>query len=393
MRRPLPTPLQPLRDFLRTESASGVLLVGASAVAVLWANLATASYDAVWSLPLAIGIGDRTLELDVRHWINDAAMALFFFVVGLEIKRELIDGELREPRHAALPVLAAAGGVIAPALIYLAFNAATPAAGGWGIPMATDIAFAVGVLTLVGRDAPVGLKVFLLSVAIVDDIVAIVLIAVFYSQGIDVTWLAIAAVSLAAFWLGWRLHAPLWRPGVLLLIAVGTWLAVHGSGVHATIAGVALGFLVPAAPGKQDSPAERLERGLHPWTSFLIVPLFALANAGVKLEAQALDDVLTDRVALGVFFGLVVGKFVGVAGTVYAVTRLRIATLPNEVTWGQMLGAAALAGIGFTVSLFITQLAFDDPSLTAPAKIAIFAASGAASIAGFVLLRSSSAPR
>jgi NhaA family Na+:H+ antiporter len=391
MKRSLRASLDPLREFLRTESASGVALVLATAIALLWANIDQVGYDAFWSRLL--GADDWPRALDLHHWINDGAMALFFFVVGLEIKREFIDGELRRPRQAALPVIAALGGMLAPALIYLAFNGTGEAARGWAIPMATDIAFAVGVLALVGARVPVGLKVFLLSVAIVDDIGAIVVIAVFYSSGIDSTWLALAVLTCAAFWTTWRLRAGPARTLVLLLLAGGAWFAVHASGVHATIAGVALGFLVPAAPGEEPSSAERLEHGLHPWTSFLIVPLFALANAGVALGLPALGQAVASPVAMGIFLGLVGGKFVGIAGAAYAATALRVAVLPSGVTRGQILGAAILGGIGFTVSLFITPLAFADAATTASAKLAIFAASLVAAGAGFMVLRVASGPK
>jgi NhaA family Na+:H+ antiporter len=387
MPRSFRAPLRPLREFLRTESASGVLLVGASTIALLWANVAAASYEWVWTHALPVGVNEWVLDFDARHWINEAAMALFFFVVGLEIKRELVDGELRGLRRAALPVLAAAGGMVAPALIYYGLNHDGPGARGWGIPMATDIAFAVGVLALVGARVPVGLKVFLLSVAIVDDIGAIAVIAIFYSSGIAAHWLWLGVLGLLAFAVVWHLPAGSWRVALLVPVAVAVWLFVHASGVHATIAGALLGLFVPATARRPDTETERLEHQLHPWTSFVIVPLFALANAGVQLTGETVTDALASPVALGVLLGLVVGKFVGIGGTVYLATALGVATLPREVTREQILGVAALGGIGFTVSLFITQLAFADPEIVASAKLAIFAASVVAAVAGFALLR------
>ena len=383
----LRAPLEPLREFLRTESASGVLLISASVIALLWANLLSTSYEAIWATPLPIAAGAWRLDLDLRHWINDAAMAFFFFVVGVEIKRELVDGELRERRQAALPVLAAAGGMLVPALAYLAVSGTGPAARGWGIPMATDIAFAVGVLALVAPTAPLGLKVFLLSVAIVDDIGAIAVIALFYSAGITPHWLLLSAVALLVFARMWKLPQTRWRTVALLGCAFATWLLVHESGVHATIAGALLGLLVPARAPTPDTPAERLEHVLHPWASFLIVPTFALANAGVALGTFSVGDAMASPVFIGVFLGLVLGKVVGIAGAVALATRLGIASIPRGVTRAQLLGVAALGGIGFTVSLFITQLAFLDATLAASAKLGVFAASVCAAVIGGAILR------
>ncbi|HUG05371.1 MAG TPA: Na+/H+ antiporter NhaA [Candidatus Limnocylindria bacterium] len=385
MKRSLRVSLGPLIEFLQTESAGGVVLVVASALALAWANIDHAGYDAFWSQP--VGPDDWPLALDLHHWINDGAMALFFFVVGLEIKREFVDGELRRPRQAALPVIAALGGMVAPALIYFALNPTGEAARGWGIPMATDIAFAVGVLALAGPHLSVGLKVFLLSFAIVDDIGAIAVIAIFYSAGIDPLWLALAGLACAAFRATWRLDRGISRSAMLLLLGCAAWLAVHNSGVHATIAGVALGFLVPAAPAATPSAAERLAHTLHPWTSFVIVPLFALANAGVAVDVSSLGQAAASPVAMGIFLGLLVGKIVGISGAAYAAVKLNVAVLPKGVTWTQVLGAATLGGIGFTVSLFITQLAFTDAATTASAKISIFAASLVAAVVGFTVLR------
>ena len=387
IRRSISSPLLPLREFLRAETAGGFALLAATIAALAWANLAPAAYEALWHVPLAVPLPVTPLDLDARHWVNDGAMAVFFFVVGLEIKRELVDGELRRPRQAALPLLAAVGGVVLPALIYLAFNRDGDAARGWGIPMATDIAFAVGVLALVSPRVPIGLKVFLLSVAIVDDIGAIAVIAVFYSAGIELVWLAAAAVALTVFRAGWRMPPGPARAAVLVAVAALAWVLVQGSGVHATIAGVALGLLVPAGGAEDPSAAERLEHTLHPWTSLLVVPVFALANAGVVLAPDALRQTIAHPVALGVFFGLAVGKVVGIGGAAYAAIRLGVAERPAGVTWAQLVGASALGGIGFTVSLFISQLAFTDEQTIAAAKIGTFAASLTCAAGGYLLLR------
>ena len=390
MPRALPRQLEPLREFLRTESASGFLLVAASAIALVWANLSS-SYEALWTWLLPLHLGPVVLDLDARHWINSAAMAIFFFVVGLEIKRELVDGELRDRRQAMLPVLAAFGGMLAPALIYLVFNASGPAARGWGIPMATDIAFAVGTLALAAPRAPAGLKVFLLSIAIVDDLGAIAVIAFFYSGGIGGQWLLLAVLALLVFVLCWRLPSP-WRAIALVPCAIGTWFFIHESGVHPTIAGALLGLLVPATARTADTPAERVAHVFHPWSSFAIVPLFALANAGVAFGSVSLSDALAQPVVIGIVLGLVLGKFVGIGGTVLLLTRWGVAASPGGATRRELLGVAALGGIGFTVSLFITQLAFADPATEALAKLGVFGASVLAAVLGVAILRLAPTP-
>jgi Na+:H+ antiporter, NhaA family len=370
--------------FLRTEASGGILLLAATIVALLWANLASGSYERAWTTTLTLGSGDRAIANDLRHWINEAAMALFFFVVALEVKRELVAGELRDRRAAALPIIAALGGMIVPALVYFAVSGGGPGGRGWGIPMATDIAFAVGVLTLFGRRIPTGLKLFLLTLAIVDDLGAIVVIAIAYTEAISLEWLALAVGLLGLFAL--IRHAPRLVVPLQIVAAIALWVTVHEAGVHATIAGVALAFATPA-----DAEA-RLEGRLHPWTSYLIVPLFALANAGVVFAADAFDTSASARVAAGVAAGLVAGKLAGIALGAFASTRLGIARLPAGVGWRHIAGAAALGGIGFTVSLFIAGLAFPDGELLDAAKIGVLAGSVVAGSAGAWLL-SRAAPR
>jgi NhaA family Na+:H+ antiporter len=401
--------IRPLVDFLRTEAAGGVALVAAAIVALLWANSPwDASYDDVWTTHLAVALGDWELDLDLRDWINDGLMV----VVGLEIKRELVEGELRDPRRAVLPVWAALGGMVVPALVYAAFNAGGEGSDGWGIPMATDIAMAVGVLSLMGSRASPSLKLFLLALAIVDDIGAIVVIAVFYTDDIRGEAL-LAAAGLVVVVAAMR-RAGITSIAPYAVIGAGLWLALHESGVHATVAGVALGLMTPTQPirhpelidageladvssyeaARQTATAAResvsvvewLEHQLHPWTSFVIVPLFVLANAGVPLSGPAVSDALTSSVAGGIVVGLVVGKFVGVAGFTWLAARLRVARLPEGVTWSGILGVSALAGIGFTVSIFITDLAFAGTTLEDQAKIAILAASVLAAAIGSALL-------
>ncbi|MGH8992613.1 MAG: Na+/H+ antiporter NhaA [Acidimicrobiia bacterium] len=319
---------QALRRFMELESAGGIALLFATGLALAWANSPwQAGYHAFW-------------EGGARAVVNDGLMVAFFFVVGLEIKRELVVGELRDPRAVGLPVLAAVGGMVVPAAIYGGFNAGGPGSAGWGIPMATDIAFALGVASLLGDRIPSPLKLFLLTLAIADDIGAILVIAVFYSGG------------------------PSW-----------SWL---------TLAGVALGLLTPARPSHpgRASPAERLEGRLHPWTSFGVVPVFALANAGVTLGAGALGDALSSPVGLGIVAGLVGGKTLGVTAGAWVAVRLRLGRLPEDVTWPQLVPVATLAGIGFTVSLFVAGLAFDDPAPRETATLAVLVASALAALAG-----------
>jgi NhaA family Na+:H+ antiporter len=346
-----------LRRFLSTEVAGGAVLVVAAAVALVWANSPwSETYRDAW---------DRDLgPLDVRHWINDGLMSLFFLVVALEVKRELLTGELRERRQAALPVVAALGGVLVPAAIYLAINAGGSGTRGWGIPMATDIAFSLGVAALVGRRLPSGLRVFLLALAIVDDIAAIVVIAVFYSSGVELLWLACAVGLTAATF-------ALQRSGVSLfvLLGIGIWIALREAGVHPTLAGVAVGLLIPSAQG------ETWETRLHPSTSLVVAPAFALANAGVSLSGSALDDAFSSAVTWGVVVGLVVGKPVGICGFAWLTVRLGVAALPAGATWRQLTGTAAIAGIGLTVSLFVARLAFGRADLVEQATIGVLAAS------------------
>jgi Na+:H+ antiporter, NhaA family len=346
----------------------------------VWANVAGDSYASAWSHGLDLG----ALDLDLRHWVNDALMAIFFFVVGLEVKREFALGELRDPKAAALPVLAALGGVALPALIFLALTAGTAHTSGWAIPAATDIAFAVGVLALLRSRVSPGMKLLLLTIAIVDDIAAILIIAVFYASDLSLPWVAAALAGLAGVVALRRLGVARIAPYALLGVAV--WLAVHESGVHATIAGVALGLLTPAGEvGGRDVMAI-LEHRLHALSAFAIVPLFALANAGVSLGGGILSDALSSRLAWAIAVALVAGKLLGIGGATFAARRLGVGALPSDVRRAQVWGVAAVGGIGFTVSLFIAQLAFDDPATVDLAKIGIFAGSLASGLLGTLLI-------
>jgi NhaA family Na+:H+ antiporter len=405
--------IRPLPDFLYVEAAGGIVLVGAICAALVWANVAQSSYESFWTTTFTIGFPEHHLTLTMREWVNDGLMAVFFFVVGLEIKRELVEGELRDPRKAAMPAIAALGGMVVPALLYLAFNAGDVGSRGWGIPMATDIAIAIGILSLLGSRVPAPLKLFLLALAIVDDIGAILVIALFYSSRFG--WeSALGASGVVLLMIALR-RVGVWNVLVYVVLGTVVWILVHESGVHATIAGVALGLLTPTRGLRHPdlveadkladvssvetayetvvlaresvSVVEWLEYRLHPLSSYLIVPLFALANAGVVVDAHSIDHAVSSPVTHGVVVGLVVGKFVGISTFAWIAQRLRVATLPEGAAWPQILGIAMLGGIGFTVSLFVSNLAFGDRVLPASdAKIGILAASLTAALLGTVML-------
>jgi NhaA family Na+:H+ antiporter len=420
-KRPVDRLVRPFVRFLQVESASGLVLLACTAVALVLANSPWAeTYDAFWHTHLSIAIGDWTLNESLAHWVNDALMTIFFFVVGLEIKRELVDGELREPKKAALPVMAAIGGMVAPAAIYLGLQYGTQAESGWGIPMATDIAFVVGFLALLGARAPLGLKILLLALAIADDIGAVLVIALFYSTDIALLPLGLAAAGFALVYLFNR--AGVRTVTVYVITGTAIWLAFFYSGIHPTVAGVMLGLMTPGSAwlgqtalreviadaidrldGVRDrphapehkqlagelkttaqetiSPLERLETALHPWVAFVIMPLFALANAGVPIEPAAFGQ----PVALAVAAGLVIGKPLGIVLFSWLAVRAGWASLPAGVGWPAMIGAGCLAGIGFTMSLFIAALALQGELLDA-AKIGILAGSAVSAILGMVLL-------
>lgn len=379
------TVVEPARAFLHAEASGGALLLVAALIALGWANSpASDGYARLWETELTLGTGPLGVTETMRHWVNDGLMTLFFFVVGLEIKRELVIGELRDRRAAALPVLAAAGGALLPVAIFLTVVGGTTGRNGWGIPMATDIAFAVGVLSVLGGRVPAGARVFLLSIAIVDDMIAIAVIAVFYSGTIEAGWLAATGAGLAAVVTLRRLGVGVIWP--YLLLGVGVWYAIHASGLHATIAGVALALLAPARSYRGRDVVAVLERRLHPVSAYLVVPVFALANAGVDLGGEALADAAASRLAWGVATGLFAGKLLGISLVTLLAVRLRVGVLPSGVTIPHVWGLAALAGIGFTVSLFIADLAYQDLELTDLAKIGVLSASLAGGAFGAMLL-------
>jgi NhaA family Na+:H+ antiporter len=376
------------KEFSGVEAAAGGVLMAAALVAVLWANSPWSSgYHSFWDHHVA----DKWLGMTFPHtpaaWVGDLMMAVYFFVAGLEVKRELTAGELRSPRRAAFPVAAAVGGMLVPALIYAACNPSGAGANGWGVPMATDIAFALGVLAVLGRGLPPQVRVFLLSLAIVDDVGSIVVIAVFYSRSLSPLWLLSAAALVVLIYAGYHVgRRHLW---VVAIGALGLWVSLFQAGIHPTIAGVICGLLTPAVEDEQGhSTAEHLLHRFHPWSSFLIAPLFAVAAAGVTITADGLHAALTDRVAIGVFVGLVVGKPVGIVAGAGLSTRLGLARRPDSLTWRRLGGVGAIAGIGFTVSFLISELAFERADLRNVSQLAILAAAVAAIAIGAAVLLS-----
>jgi NhaA family Na+:H+ antiporter len=433
-----PTPLTPIQRvlspfarFAQTESAGGIVLIAAALVAIAWANSPWgAGYEHLWETQVTIGAGAWALTYPLHYWINDGLMAVFFFVVGLEIKREFLVGELASVKRAALPIAAALGGMIVPAIIYASLNVGRAGEAGWGIPMATDIAFALGVLALLGPRIPLSLKVFLAALAIVDDLGAVLVIAVFYTETIHWAALGLGFALLAGLVLANKLQIR--SPLVYTLVGVVVWVAFLKSGVHATVAGVLLAMTIPARTridtaefldrgrrildyfdmsgeeGKDvltnrrqqaaiqemesacegaQAPLQRIEHKLHNWVAFLIIPIFALANAGVHLGGN-LGAAFGDRVTQGIILGLVIGKPIGITLFAWLSVRVGLADLPAAVTWKAIRGVSLLGGIGFTMSLFIAGLAFPEaPQLNEDAKIGIFVASLIAGITGFVVLR------
>lgn len=414
------------QEFAGLSASAGLLMLIAAMAALVWANSPWAeSYAALWHTPLTISLGNYSLPLSLHHWINDGLIVIFFFVVGLEIKRELTAGELSDPRQAALPIAAALGGMIFPAVIYLLFNAGGDASAGWGVPMATDTAFALGLLAMLGRRVPLSLKIFVAALAIADDVGAILVLALFYTEDISVLSLIAAAIL---FGVAMTLnHVRVYRVLPYVLVGIALWLAVLLSGVHATLAGVLLALAIPTrsppdtnallgqsmaafhsleAPpyGERDEsryqssvrtletvierllpPAQRMERDLQPWSSYLILPLFALANAGIVLNADAFN--LMNPVTLGVILGLVLGKPLGITLGAWLAVRLRLADNPVDFSWRQLSGSGCLCGVGFTMSIFIATAAFSDPATLTLVKLSIMLASIIAGIIGWFMLR------
>ena len=375
-----------MRDFLKQESAGGIILIFAAIAAMVVANSPLlGSYKLMLDTPVIAGIGSVVIDKPLLLWINDGLMAVFFFLVGLEVKREIIDGQLSNWNKASLPLVAAIGGMAIPALIFVAVNQGSPEnISGWAIPAATDIAFALGVLSLLGPRVPVALKALLLAIAVIDDIGAITVIALFYTSEIDPAMLGGAAAVFAAMLFVGRMKVSTSIPYVLLFIVL--WVFVLKSGVHATLAGVAAAFTVPMQARDGTRLLERMEHGLHPWSAFLIIPVFGFANAGVSLEGVS-PSALLDPLPLGIALGLLVGKQLGIFGFAFAAVKLKLASLPADVTWTQVHAMSLLAAIGFTMSLFIGNLAFDDLARIDEVKIGVLTGSLVAALAGYALLR------
>jgi len=433
-KEPIEIILKPINDFLHKEASAGILLIIFTVVALAWANSPwSAIYHDLWHTHLVVAIGDLlSFDYSVHHWINDGLMVIFFFTVGLEIKRELLVGELSSMQKASMPIAAALGGMIVPAVLFVLFNSGGDGAGGWGIPMATDIAFVVGIMALLGPRVPLTLKIFVLALAIADDIGAVMVIAIFYTSEISIAALIVAAVVLIGLVILNKLGTKSIIPYTILGIIL--WVAFLKSGVHATIAGVLLAFTIPASAryntkrfsaktkdllnkfdetgehgenvlsneGRQTdvmaieenckkilTPLQRFEHGLHPWVSFFIIPLFALANAGVTLAGMDVIGALTSPVSLGIIVGLFIGKQVGIFGFSWLAVKLKLASLPEGVNWKMIYAAGILAGIGFTMSLFIAGLAFSDEALIDLSKIGVITGSLISGIFGYILLKTS----
>lgn len=419
--------VMPIQQFIHIQGISSVLLLGAAIAALVWANSPwRESYHHVWEMELSLS----RLNLPVHAWINDALMAIFFFLVGMEIKHEIVHGELADRRRAALPVFGALGGMVVPALVFLLLNHGQAGQHGWGIPMATDIAFSLGVLGMV-KGIPSDLKIFLLSLAIADDIGAIAVIAIFYSGSLSIAALIIGVLLLVVIALLGKIGFS--QPVVYFVLGLAFWIAILRSGIHATIAGVILGFMVPTTAtlslqdfqdiardmakrfraamsdgdvagaknllgsfeqlvASTESASERLTRKLNDWVSFLVLPLFALANAGVTFTGGAWGGLISSRIMWGVLLGLVLGKPLGIIGCTRLAVRLRLADLPSHVSWRQINAVGLLAGIGFTVSIFISSLAYDDPGHLLEAKTAVLVASALAGALGYFALREGPRP-
>ncbi|HHL2558465.1 TPA: Na+/H+ antiporter NhaA [Yersinia enterocolitica] len=377
-----------IRQFLRQEAAGGLILIFAAAVALFMANSPLQGfYQSFLDIPVSVKIASLDISKPLLLWINDGLMAIFFLVVGLEVKRELMEGSLAGRDKAVFPAIAALGGMLAPALIYLLFNGADEVTRqGWAIPAATDIAFALGVMALLGNRVPTSLKVFLLALAIIDDLGVIIIIALFYTHEVSLPALGVAAAAIALLgYMNWR---GVGKTSAYLLVGLVLWVCILKSGVHATLAGVIVGFMIPLHTQDKRSPSESLEHGLHPWVAYLILPLFAFANAGVSLQGVSISG-LTSLLPLGIASGLFIGKPLGIFTFSWLAVKLGIAKLPDAINFKQIFAVSVLCGIGFTMSIFIASLAFDgaDIALTIYSKLGILLGSTTAAIVGYSLLR------
>ena len=376
---------QSLERFIKLESSGGILLILASIVAIIFANTDLSStYKIMLDTDLEIRLGDYGIQKPLLLWINDGLMAVFFLLVGMEIKREMKEGHLSSVRQSLLPFFAAAGGMLVPGLIYAYFNWGESTMRGWAIPTATDIAFALGILALFGSRVPLGLKVFLTAVAVIDDLGAILIIAIFYTDDLSLPLLEVAAACLAV--LAWMNFKDVRRIGPYMVIGVIMWVAVLKSGVHATIAGVLLGFCIPLKCEDGHSPLRKLEHGLHPWVAYLILPVFAFANAGVDFRPLSLHQ-LADPVPLGIALGLFIGKQIGIFGTSALLIKMKLAKLPEHASWKEFYGVCILCGIGFTMSLFIAGLAFNSVLMQTETRLGILLGTVASALFGYGFLK------
>lgn len=378
--------LNVFKDFFASSNAGGIMLFLCVILSMIIANSPLAgALQNLLDLPLGFETGSVHLKYSVLLWINDGLMAIFFLLVGLEIKREIVEGELSSPKKASLPILCAIGGAVVPAIIYLSFNAGKETAGGWGIPMATDIAFALAVINLLGNRIPSSLKIFLAALAIVDDLIAILVIAFFYSSGIEVSYLLYALAGMVILILMNRFNVL--NPYLYLIPGAFIWYFVHHSGIHATIAGVLVAMTIPTNDTAIESPLERLEHALTKPVNFLIIPIFAFANTNITLESEMMGG-LTSSLGLGITLGLLLGKPIGILLTSFICTKLKLSTLPEGSNWKHIIGVGLLAGIGFTMSIFIAILSFKDPLHISEAKLSILITSLLAGIIGYLALNS-----
>lgn len=374
--------------LLKDEAISGKFIIVAVALALLMVNSPLIHfYQHIWTTTLSIGFADRAISMDLQHWVSEALMALFFLAVGLEIRRERMTGELKDRRTAILPIAAAIGGMLVPALIYSFINYGSDSLNGWAIPTATDIALAIGVLALVGRRIPSSLRIFLLTLAIVDDVIAVSVIALFYTAELHILPMMVAMAIMSVIYSLERMHQ-LTLP-IFILFGVALWITVYLSGIHASITGVVLGLLAPLAVGRNQvkSVAERVEKAIIPITTLIVVPLFAFANAGIILSFESFRDSSATQIASGIILGLVVGKVLGIVSASWIVIKLNLARLPSGSSWNQIIGVGMVAGIGFTVSIFITELAFTNQEHIEIAKMSIFIASIISAVLGYFALR------
>lgn len=380
--------MSPIREFLKLEAAGGIILIFASAFALIIANSPlSALYTATLDMPVAIQFGSFEIAKPLILWINDGLMAIFFFLIGLEIKREFLEGELSTRSQIALPAMAAIGGMVVPALIYFAINHSDPAhLAGWAIPTATDIAFALGILALVGSRAPVSIKILLTAIAIIDDLGAIVIIAIFYTENLSTPALTLAGVVIVGLVTLNRLQVA--RPAAYILLGIVLWVCTLKSGVHATLAGVLTAFAIPlhTKEGKTPSILKDLEHLLHPWIAFMILPVFAFANAGVSFVGIGLSS-FVEPVKLGISLGLFFGKQIGVFVMLWLGIKLGLSVMPRDTNWRQLYAVSLLCGVGFTMSLFIGSLAFEHAAFEVPIRLGVLAGSIASALCGYFLLR------